>query len=563
MLTVIFTTIFATIFTKALRDRWLGIAIGAMIAGAFLVLAMAAYQDIDISLYADLPDGVRSVMGIPDDADPATLAYNIVLGMVGAMTLAAFASSMGASSVAGEERDGTIGLLLGNPCSRRSLLTAKAAAMVVLIAGGAAVLLAASYLAPIVLDVDTGAADLVAVNVHLLLNALVWGSLALAIGGVTGNRSLAMSLTVGAMIGAYFLVGLLPLAESLAGLAKVLPWYWFDGHDPIDNGIALGYLALQAAVIVALCVVAWWGVEARDLTRSSGSRGFVAELVDRVRRNDRAAGIIDRLSGGARVGSIWVKTAAEGRPLVLIVSAVMFAGMGLMMGWMYAALEDTLVDVSADLPENLLAMVGGGDMSTPEGWYQLETFGLMAPIAVAVVAVVVGARALAGEERDRTMALLLANPVSRRRVVIEKFVAMMLHTAAVGVATFAGVVGGSLLGGLGMSLADVGAVSLQVTLLGVMFGALAVAIGAASGSVRAATVGTVAAFAASYAINSILSVVDDQSGWKQWTPFDWYLGGDPLQNGIEWSSVGLFVGVSAALIAVAVVLFDRRDLTRG
>ena len=230
---------------------------------------------------------------------------------------------------------------------------------------------------------------------------------------------------------------------------------------------------------------------------------------------------------------------------------------------MYAALEDTLVDFSADLPENLLAMMGGGDMSTPEGWYQLETFGLMAPIAVALVAAAVGIRALAGEEHDRTMGLLLANPISRRRIVLEKCAALIAHTAVVGVAIFAGVVGGSLLGGLGMSAANIGAASLQVTLLGIMFGALALAISAATGSVRAATLGTIGAFGVTYALNSIFAVADELDGWKRLSPFDWYLSGDPLNNGIDSASVGLFVGFSALFVVAAVALFDRRDLRRG
>ena len=63
----------------------------------------------------------------------------------------------------------------------------------------------------------------------------------------------------------------------------------------------------------------------------------------------------------------------------------------------------------------------------------------MAPIAVMVVAITIGARALAGEEANLTMGLLLANPIRRRKVVIEKAYAMIALTLVVGVATWAGV----------------------------------------------------------------------------------------------------------------------------
>ncbi len=290
---------------------------------------------------------------------------------------------------------------------------------------------------------------------------------------------------------------------------------------------------------------------------------MVADIADRLRGNERAAELIDRLSGGARVSSIWIKTTAEGQALVLVVALVMFAFMGLMMGPMYTALESTLAGLSGDLPDELLAIVGGGDMSTPEGWYQVETFGLMAPIATALVAAVGGAKALAGEEHDRTMGLLLANPIARRQVVLQKLLALVIHTSIVGVAIWAGVVGGSVLGGLGMSVTNIAAASFQVTLLGIMFGALALAVSAASGNVRLATFATVGVVGASYAFNSIFAVADDLNRWKQFSPFDWYFGDDLLRNGIEWSSVALFICFTAALAAAAVMLFDRRDLRRG
>ena len=73
--------------------------------------------------------------------------------------------------------------------------------------------------------------------------------------------------------------------------------------------------------------------------------------------------------------------------------------MGVLIGPMFNMIPEAMMDMAADLPEALLAAFGGGDMSTPEGWYQLETFGLMAPVALMIVTIVVGARALAGERR--------------------------------------------------------------------------------------------------------------------------------------------------------------------
>ena len=122
----------ANVFTKTIRDRWLAMAIGVATLVSFLLLGMWTYRDIDLSLYTEMPAAIREMMGITSDSDAGGLAYGAMYSSYGALTLAALALSMGAASIAGEERNGTIGLLMGNPLSRTRVLVCKAASMVAL-----------------------------------------------------------------------------------------------------------------------------------------------------------------------------------------------------------------------------------------------------------------------------------------------------------------------------------------------------------------------------------------------------------------------------------------------
>ena len=45
-------------------------------------------------------------------------------------------------------------------------------------------------------------------------------------------------------------------------------------------------------------------------------------------------------------------------------------------------------------PEEMLALFGGGDMSTPEGFYQIEMFGLMIPIGILTATIAIGTAAI-------------------------------------------------------------------------------------------------------------------------------------------------------------------------
>ena len=202
-------------------------------------------------------------------------------------------------------------------------------------------------------------------------------------------------------------------------------------------------------------------------------------------------------------------------------------------------------------------------MGTPEGFYEVETFGLMVPIATMVVAIVIGARGLAGEEASRTMGLLLASPIKRRKVVIEKTYAMVALTLAVGFATWAGVWIGSLLGGLGMNPLNIAAASLLGSLIGVVFGALALAVSAATGRVRVAVFAAVGVALVAYLINSISILNDTVEGIAAFTPFDYYLTSDPLNAGFHWGHVAILSVTAAVLVVAAVALFDRRDLRQS
>lgn len=519
---------------------------------------MAVYRDIDLSIYTDLPEAFRTLIGISDDTDVGGLAYGAIYSTYGIMILAGLSISMGAAAVAREERNGTIGLLLANPRSRSRLLISKTVSLVGLTAAGALVMWGGGLLAPELLNVDVSNLHVGALVFHMFVNALFYGFLALAIGAWTGRNGLASGVTAGVMVISFLAAGLLPLVGGLESLARIFPWYYYDNTDPVRNGVDWGGLAVLGAGIVAFSIAALVGVNRRDLR--DGREGNT--LLDRLRANPLTRKVFERLAGSTRVSRIWVKAASDHQSLLVIVAYVLLV-LGVILGPMYNAIDSALADFADDFPDEILALAGGGDISTPEGWYQLEHFGLMVPVGVMVLTITMGARALAGEEARRTMGLLLANPLSRRRVLIEKAVSMLVMGAGVGLATFISVALGSALARLGMSLANVAAASLLATLLGLVFGALALALGAASGKVRLAVFGAVGAAAASHIINSFLLINQATSGWTAWLPNHYYLGSDPLVNGMDWGDATVLAGLTIVLLGAAVWLFDRRDLRQN
>ncbi len=543
------------VLAKTVRDRWLAFVGGPIVIGLLLIGVMAVYAAMDLRLIRDLPEAFLALAGITPGAGPSALAYNIMYGLMGAMTIAGLAIWIGAGSIAGEERAGTLALLLANPISRTHVLVAKAAAMVVLTVLGGVILAAFAVASPTILGTSLGGADPGALVVHMTVNAMFYGFLALAIGGWTGNGGLAAGVTAGVMIVSYLAVGLLPLIEGLGNLVRIFPWYYFDGSRPLVNGIERTDLAGLLVGCVLFLLIAIAGVDRRDLR----NRGVGRTMVDRLRASRWTRAAMNRLAGSAGVSHIWTRTVSEHQALVLVIGLLMAAA-GVMYGVLYASIPRDVLQFGARLPKELLALIGYADMSTPQGWYQSEYFSLEAPIVMLLISILVGARALAGEEGDRTMGLLLANPVRRSRVVLEKAAAMALLTAAVGLVIILGALVGSTIGGLGLDAGDVAAASLLAMMLGLSFGGLALVLGAATGRVSVAVEGSVGLALAAYVINSFLPLSDSLAGWARVSPFYYYLTGNPLANGIDWTHLTLLAGLFLGSVALSVVLFEHRDL---
>jgi ABC-2 type transport system permease protein len=268
------------------------------------------------------------------------------------------------------------------------------------------------------------------------------------------------------------------------------------------------------------------------------------------------------LAGTARVSKIWIKTASEHQVLLYVIVPVLFL-MSVMIGPMYTMLDDTLKSLAEQFPETLLSLFGGGDMSTPEGFYQIEMFGLTIPIGILVVTIVIGTAALAGEEKRNTMGLLLANPVRRSTIVLQKTLTMILYAVIVGLAAFFGVAAGSLLGNLGMDIGNIAAACALATLLGLAFGALALALGAATGRTQIASYGAVGVAVVMFIINGFLPLNDSTAAWAKVSPFYYYLSSDPLLTGMHWGHAAVLAGLFVILLVLAVVLFQRRDLRQN
>ena len=179
------------VLERGLGSRWKAIAIIAVTILAFLLMGIEVVDSMDSNIYDSLPPAMLSLAGIPAGAATSVMAYAQMLGFLGAITAAGFAVAVGAQVIAGEEQDRTLPLLLSHPVSRLGVGLAKAGVLVATAGIMSLGLWGAAQVAALPFNLALGNAHLGELCLALGANALLCGSVAFAVGGVTGSRGLA------------------------------------------------------------------------------------------------------------------------------------------------------------------------------------------------------------------------------------------------------------------------------------------------------------------------------------------------------------------------------------
>ncbi|MBI2873428.1 MAG: ABC transporter permease subunit [Chloroflexi bacterium] len=214
------------------------------------------------------------------------------------------------------------------------------------------------------------------------------------------------------------------------------------------------------------------------------------------------------------------------------------------------------------MPEELLLLFAGEskDMTSPEGFLNSQLFVLMVPLLFMVFAIGMGSGAIAGEEERGTLELLLSNPVPRWRVAWEKFAATVLAVAILAFVFWVGLEVTSVGVGMEAGAGRMAEATLSAVLLALAFGALALAVGCATGS-RGLSIGVSSAVGvAAYFLNALAPVVEVLQPYRKVSPFYYYMGADPLANGLNLVHASVLIGLVVVLLAAALITFERRDL---
>lgn len=232
-------------------------------------MGMAAYALIVVALYPSFKNDaglnqlsqngstVAAALGASGTltSPPGWLGVNLYANFVPLVVLLA-TIGYGASAIAGQDEDATLGLVAAMPLTRRAITAGKLTALLTQ-ALPVPIVTALCVVAGRGFDLAIDAGPLLGATAGVILLGLVFGNVALLIGAITGSRGMALGITSGAAAITYLISSLAPSIHWLHPARYISPFFYAVGDNQLQHGLPLAWagILIVTTVVFALAAV--------------------------------------------------------------------------------------------------------------------------------------------------------------------------------------------------------------------------------------------------------------------------------------------------------------------
>jgi ABC-2 type transport system permease protein len=258
--------------------------------------------------------------------------------------------------------------------------------------------------------------------------------------------------------------------------------------------------------------------------------------------------------------AIFRKTLRDARGSAIGVGAVS-ALIGLMDLLIFPSYRDSLKGFQ--LPAAMKSFLGeANDISSPPGFLTAEYFSWV-PLLVAMIAVILGSAAFAGEEGAGTLDLLLAQPIRRWELALSKALALSAAIVLATLAGFLGLAAGKLWVNFELGFVRMFAAIVYIAPLGLFFLGLSLWTSAAMPNRSSAAMTATATVVASYVLQLLGSLSPSLKIARKFSPFYWSDASRVLLGGFDVARMAVLLAGYGIGCGLAIWALEKRDLNSG
>lgn len=261
------------------------------------------------------------------------------------------------------------------------------------------------------------------------------------------------------------------------------------------------------------------------------------------------------------LNSVFLKTLRDLRGLILAWGLGLAAAAALNVIFFPAFQKmPELMTFLKSLPPVLKTFLGDLDtVFTLEGFLKMKIFDIL-PLLLSILGITQASRALTGELEDKTGDMLLALPIARRRVVAEKYLAVVAAITAVAACIAVGLIVSCLATGAELHLRFLLAAILNGLPPTWFIAALALFGSCALRTSRHAAMLAAGVLIGSYVFETIRMIAPALAGWEVVSLFAYHKAGVTLAGQLSWMTAAEFSALAGLLLIAAMEAFERRDL---
>ncbi|GCE14046.1 ABC transporter permease subunit [Tengunoibacter tsumagoiensis] len=551
---------FHTVWSKTLRDYrftvlYWGLGLGLVILAVFATFSSQYSSQGGDAGILELAQSLKFI------ADPIALqtiqgyATWRLLGFFVPSMLAIWAVLAGANLVRGEEERRASDLLLSVPLSRTRYLLEKYFALISALLGVGLLIALGAIIgeASAKVEIEAGRALLAGLDVSLY--AIFFASLSLLLSQCLRSRGAAAGWAGGIIAYAFVLDGTGRTIQHGEWLQRLSPLYYYSQNKPLISSFSNHPEA--ALLLIGLTLLfsglSFWLYTQRDLggVAFAGWSGALSLTKPLTRQQS-----LQRAWKDISVRSFFTRTLQNGKTPALwwIISLLAYAG------WITTLTTTMLDPIRKLLSQNspIAQLLSGHDITTNAGFLAYAIYQFLP--ALATVFIFTLALKWASTLDSGRLELVLSTPVSRVRLLLQHAGALFVYALIIPILAWPTVVISAHLSNLAVDSAKVMAASLSILPLELVLLTFVYAVaGRLRSSIITGLVGTYLAVAFMIdLLRSLLHLPD----WVQWFSI-LYAYGSPIQNGWRWGTIWSLLALSAALLMIGVIQFQRNDVDRG
>jgi ABC-2 type transport system permease protein len=240
----------------------------------------------------------------------------------------------------------------------------------------------------------------------------------------------------------------------------------------------------------------------------------------------------------------------------------------LMAFWPVIESEADLMQQYMDaLPEEMLAILGGtSNITTPEGYLNIELMGFIAPIVFMIYSIHLAASFIGGEEEKGTLEIILSLPIARYRFIAGKYISFVIILLIFAIMFGIVLMIGSNLFSMGIQNLFLFLASINVMVNALVIGSISFFVGAYTGKRNLAMAVGAAWGIGGNILVGLTALVDSIEPIKYLIPFYYYKGyyqdsgEDVLTDGLALLPILGLIFSAAILFLGSLIIFSRRDI---